>query len=156
MYNGKVPKFSDFCRNGCLLDSICAEDREKPSDGWTMETLPYILCWYEPSQIQAKMPMFQCQYHVCCCTPFCLLSPDINLCAGFWTLQHFLRPFRLTIALGMAPAFDRILTFIQNRTGWNKRNAFGLYLACFGTLTSLFVFGSIYLFAGPMAFARHA
>lgn len=81
---------------------------------------------------------------------------DLLPCAGFWTLQHFLRPFRLTLALGMAPAFDKILNFIQAKTGWNKRNAFGLYLACFGTLTSFFVFGSIYLFAGPLAFARSA
>lgn len=79
-----------------------------------------------------------------------------DLFAGFWTLQHFLRPFRLTLALAMAPAFDKVLEGIQRRTGWNKRNAFGLYLFFFGSMTSLLVFGSIYLFAGPTAFARYA
>lgn len=74
--------------------------------------------------------------------------------AGFWTLQHFLRPLRFTVAIAMAPAFDRILVSIQRLTGWNKRNAFGLYLVLFGSLTSFLVFGSIFLFGGAQAFAR--
>lgn len=74
--------------------------------------------------------------------------------AGFWTLQHFLRPLRFTLSLAMAPFFDGIINFLQRKTGWKKRNAFGLYLAMFGTVTSVLVFGSIGIFAGPAAFAR--
>jgi hypothetical protein len=85
------------------------------------------------------------------------LEPNIlttNILEGFWTLQHFLRPLRFTLSLAMAPFFDGILNFLQRKTGWKKRNAFGLYLFMFGTVTSAMVFGSIYLFAGPAAFAR--
>lgn len=74
--------------------------------------------------------------------------------AGFWTLQHFLRPLRFTLAIAMAPAFDRVIVFLQKLTGWNKRNAFGLYLVLFGSITSLLVFGSIFVFGGPQAFSR--
>ena len=82
------------------------------------------------------------------------VSIQLKCATGFWTLQHILRPLRLTLALAMAPAFDKILVFLQNQTGWNKRNAFGLYLFLFGGTTSILVFGSIRLFAGPLAFAR--
>ena len=145
------------------MDSICAENRQKSLDGWTMEALSHILC--RCASLNCPLILWpEGPWHSmsCCLLPLPavqnkpLLGNDTGCLAGFWTLQHFLRPLRLTLALGMAPAFDRILIFIQNWTGWNKRNAFGLYLVCFGSLTSLFVFGSIYIFAGPVAFARHA
>lgn len=74
--------------------------------------------------------------------------------AGFWTIQHFLRPFRFSLALALSPAFDCFITWTHNRTGFSRRNAFGVYLTLLGTLSSLLIFGSIFMFAGPLAFAR--
>ena len=58
------------------------------------------------------------------------------------------------MAIAMAPFFDGLIVRLQKLTGWNKRNAFGLYLFLFGSFTSFLVFGSIFVFGGPRAFAR--
>ncbi|KAK9841801.1 hypothetical protein WJX81_004041 [Elliptochloris bilobata] len=74
--------------------------------------------------------------------------------AGFWTVQNFVRPLRFSLAIAIAPLFDRFITWTQNATGWSRRNAFGAFLFLLGTVTSVLVFGSIAVFAGPIAFAR--
>ena len=73
---------------------------------------------------------------------------------GFWTLQHLVRPLRFSVAIAIAPLFDRFITWIQTVTGWSRRNAFGAFLFLLGSGTSLLVFGSIAVLAGPLAFAR--
>lgn len=61
------------------------------------------------------------------------------------------------MALAMAPLFDKFIDAIQERFQFsNRRDAFGVYLAVLGTLTSVLVFGSIRVFGGPSAFARTA
>lgn len=79
-------------------------------------------------------------------------SPALH--AGFWTVQNFVRPLRFSVALAMAPLFEMGLTRISRATGFSRRNSFGVYLFILGSLTSLLVFGSIFLFAGPLAYAR--
>jgi hypothetical protein len=69
-------------------------------------------------------------------------------------VQNFVRPLRFTLAVAVAPAFDRFITWTQSMTGWSRRNAFGAFLFLLGSVTSLLVFGSIAVFAGPVAFAR--
>ncbi|KAK9789044.1 hypothetical protein WJX73_008966 [Symbiochloris irregularis] len=68
--------------------------------------------------------------------------------AGFWTVQNFLRPLRFSLALAMAPAFDRGILEIQKITKFKRRKAFGVYLFILGSVTSTLIFGSIFLFAG--------
>ncbi len=77
-----------------------------------------------------------------------------ELCAGFWTIQNFVRPLRFSLALALAPVFERFLSTISRTTSLSKRNAFGIYLFILGSVTSALVFGSIYVFAGPLAYAR--
>eukprot|EP00884_Botryococcus_braunii_P009355 jgi/Botrbrau1/18420/Bobra.0072s0012.1 len=75
--------------------------------------------------------------------------------AGFWTMQHIVRPLRFSLALAMAPLFDKFIDAIQTHFKFsNRRDAFGVYLVILGTLTSVLVFGSIRVFGGPHAFAR--
>ena len=77
-----------------------------------------------------------------------------KFCAGFWTIQNFVRPLRFSLALALAPVFERFLSTISKTTSLSKRNAFGIYLFILGSVTSTLVFGSIYVFAGPLAYAR--
>lgn len=74
--------------------------------------------------------------------------------AGFWTLQNFVRPLRFSLAIALAPVFERFLNTISRATGLRKPRAFGVYLFILGTLTSTLVFGSIFVFCGPLAYAR--
>ncbi len=74
--------------------------------------------------------------------------------AGYWTLQNFVRPLRFSLALVMAPAFDNFMNMLSSRLRISKRNAFGIYLFILGTATSVLVFGSIRILAGPLAYAR--
>ena len=76
------------------------------------------------------------------------------LSAGFWTIQNFVRPLRFSLALALAPLFERFLNTVSRTTGFSKRNAFGVYLFILGTVTSTLVFGSIFIFAGPLAYAK--
>lgn len=75
------------------------------------------------------------------------------LYGGFWAAQHFVRPLRFSLALFMAPVFDRFINWVQKQTQFKRQNAFAVYLFLLGSITSISVFGSIRLFAGPMAFA---
>ncbi len=68
--------------------------------------------------------------------------------------QNFVRPLRFSVALAMAPLFEKGLTRISRATGFSRRNSFGVYLFLLGSVTSLLVFGSIFVFAGPLAYAR--
>jgi len=69
-------------------------------------------------------------------------------------MQNFVRPLRFSVALAMAPLFDKFLGIISRATGFSRRNSFGVYLFILGSVTSCLVFGSIRYFAGPLAFAR--
>lgn len=59
---------------------------------------------------------------------------------------------RFALAVSMAPLFDRFI----NSLPVSRKKAFGIYLVLLGTLTSVCVFGSIAVFAGPQAFSRAA
>ncbi len=76
------------------------------------------------------------------------------LIAGFWTIQNFVRPLRFSVALAMAPLFEKGISAISRATGFSRRNAFGVYLFILGSVTSILVFGSIFVFAGTLAYAR--
>ena len=69
---------------------------------------------------------------------------------GFWTVQNFVRPLRFALAVSLAPLFDNFLDALP----MSRRNAFGVYLLLLGSFTSICVFGSIAMMAGPQAFAR--
>lgn len=80
-------------------------------------------------------------------------KPFLALYGGFWAAQHLIRPLRFSLALAMAPVFDRFINWVQQQTKWKRQNAFAGYLFLLGSVTSITVFGSIRLFAGPIAFA---
>ena len=71
---------------------------------------------------------------------------------GFWTMQNFVRPLRFALALSMAPFFDRFITSLP----MSRKKAFAVYLVLLGTVTTVCIFGSIAVFAGPQAFSRAA
>lgn len=81
-------------------------------------------------------------------------KPFLALYGGFWAAQHFVRPLRFSLALFMAPVFDKFINFVQHRGKLKRQNAFGVYLFLLGSITSISVFGSIRLLAGALAFAR--
>ena len=81
-------------------------------------------------------------------------KPFLALYGGFWAAQHFVRPLRFSLALFMAPVFDKFINFVQNRGRLKRQNAFAVYLFLLGSITTISVFGSIRLFAGALAFAR--
>lgn len=76
--------------------------------------------------------------------------------AGFWTIQNFIRPLRFALAVAMAPAFDGFMNFVQRRFQCRRQTAFAVYIALLGITTTVSVFGSIYVFAGPLAYSRMA
>ena len=80
-------------------------------------------------------------------------KPFLALYGGFWAAQHFIRPLRFSLALFMSPVFDKFINWVQQRTQFKRQNAFAVYLFLLGSVTSVSVFGSIRLFAGPLAFA---
>ncbi|KAL0051786.1 hypothetical protein WJX82_002085 [Trebouxia sp. C0006] len=80
-------------------------------------------------------------------------KPFLALYGGFWAAQHFIRPLRFSLALFMSPVFDKFINWVQQRTQFKRQNAFAVYLFLLGSITSVSVFGSIRLFAGPLAFA---
>ncbi|DBA71282.1 TPA: hypothetical protein ACH3X2_011099 [Trebouxia sp. C0005] len=80
-------------------------------------------------------------------------KPFLALYGGFWAAQHFVRPLRFSLALFMAPVFDKFINWVQQRAQFKRQNAFAVYLFLLGSITSISVFGSIRLFAGPLAFA---
>ena len=103
-----------------------------------MLTLVFHNCWHHAG----KSPLMAQQW-----------KPFLALYAGFWAAQHFIRPLRFSLALAMAPVFDKFINFVQHKTQFKRQNAFAVYLCLLGSVTSICVFGSIRLFAGPMAFA---
>jgi hypothetical protein len=68
--------------------------------------------------------------------------------AGLWTLQNFARPLRISLALALAPAFDKAITRIGEKLHIDKKWAFGIFLLCMGVVTSVTLFGTIYLLGG--------
>jgi hypothetical protein len=77
----------------------------------------------------------------CCCCCCCC-------CAGLWTLQNFARPLRISLALALAPAFDKAITGLGEKLNIDKKWAFGIFLLCMGVVTSVTLFGTIYLLGG--------
>ena len=71
---------------------------------------------------------------------------------AFWMTQNFIRPLRLSLALAMAPAFDRGIDAIAARLRVTRARAFGVYLALLGTVTCVLCFGSIFVACGPVAY----
>lgn len=69
-------------------------------------------------------------------------------------LQNFLRPLRFSLALTLAPFFNRFITFLEARLGLRRQQAFGVYIFLLGVVTSVLTFGSIFVCCGPAAFAR--
>ncbi|KXZ42942.1 hypothetical protein GPECTOR_110g235 [Gonium pectorale] len=68
--------------------------------------------------------------------------------AGLWTMQNIVRPLRFSLAIALAPVFERIILWISARTGLDKKWAFGLYLTAFAATTCVVLFGSLYLLGG--------
>lgn len=68
--------------------------------------------------------------------------------AGLWAMQNFARPLRLSLALALAPAFDKAIGQISHKVGVNKNWAFGMFLGGMALLTTTVLFGSIYLLGG--------
>lgn len=50
------------------------------------------------------------------------LPPSARVHAGFWAVQNFVRPLRISLALALAPAFDKAITQLGEKLnipkGW--------------------------------------
>jgi hypothetical protein len=68
--------------------------------------------------------------------------------AAFWAVQNFARPLRISLALALAPAFDKAIDRVAAVLGIDKRWAFGLFILCMGICTSSILFGTLYLLGG--------
>ena len=74
--------------------------------------------------------------------------------SAFWMTQNFVRPLRFSLALALAPSFDRFIDFLEAKLRISRPKAFGVYIALLGITTSTLVFGGIFLACGPAAYAR--
>lgn len=63
-------------------------------------------------------------------------------------MQNFARPLRLSLALALAPAFDKAITNIGLKLNIDKKWAFGIFLLGMAIVTSTTLFGTIYLLGG--------
>jgi hypothetical protein len=73
--------------------------------------------------------------------------------AGLYVSSNFLRPIRLSLALGAAASFDRVIGAIQKKTGFAKPVAFGIMLMCIAATTITCLITAIWLFGGfPQGF----
>jgi len=61
--------------------------------------------------------------------------------SAFWMAQNFVRPLRFSLALAMAPAFDRFVDFLAAKLRISRPKAFAVYIALLGITTSTLVFG---------------
>eukprot|EP00878_Enallax_costatus_P004200 GHUV01004430.1.p1 GENE.GHUV01004430.1~~GHUV01004430.1.p1 ORF type:complete len:219 (+),score=52.32 GHUV01004430.1:219-875(+) len=68
--------------------------------------------------------------------------------AGLWAMQNFARPLRISLALAMAPAFDKAITTIGVKLNIDKKWAFGIFLLGMAAITTTTLFGTIYLLGG--------
>lgn len=68
--------------------------------------------------------------------------------AGLFAFGNVVRPLRFTAAMALTPIFNKLLGMIQSRFGLSKRNAFGAYLLCMGTLSTVGMLGGISLAVG--------
>jgi hypothetical protein len=68
--------------------------------------------------------------------------------AAFWAVQNFARPLRISLALALAPAFDKAIDRLGAVLGIEKKWAFGLFILCMGICTSTILFGTLYLLGG--------
>jgi hypothetical protein len=58
--------------------------------------------------------------------------------AATWTLQNFLRPARLALAIALAPSANRLIDVVGERTRLGRKRAFALLLAVMAvTMTSV-------------------
>ena len=63
-------------------------------------------------------------------------------------MQNFARPLRISLALALAPFFDKIINLIAEKTRLDKKWAFGLLILTIGIITSTTLFGTIFLLGG--------
>jgi hypothetical protein len=72
----------------------------------------------------------------------------LGIYAGLWVGASFMRPFRLSLALAAAPAFNGFLQATQDRLSVNKGVAFGIMLAMIAATSTVLIFGTIFLCGG--------
>lgn len=63
-------------------------------------------------------------------------------------MQNLARPMRLSLAIALAPAFDRGIAGVAARLRVRKGAAFGIFLFGMAVVTTTALFGSIYLLGG--------
>lgn len=64
------------------------------------------------------------------------------------TPQNFVRPLRFSLAIALAPFFERLIGWVSTKTGLAKPKAFILYLICFALLTMTLLGGGLYVCGG--------
>lgn len=68
--------------------------------------------------------------------------------AGMWVMQNFARPFRFSLAVALAPVFDKALERIASRLSIKKGWAFGIVLLLIGVCTTSIMGGALWLLGG--------
>lgn len=109
----------------------------------TISNVSYGICmtiaWYTFVQQTGMSPLAPGQW-----------KPFLAVYAGLWVMQNFLRPFRLALALALAPAFNSFIDMVSNRTGLNKKWSFGLLLLMIASGTITFLVLAIATFGGKV------
>ncbi|KAF5826605.1 hypothetical protein DUNSADRAFT_2548, partial [Dunaliella salina] len=62
-------------------------------------------------------------------------------------LQNFVRPLRFALAVALAPAFEKVIGKLTEKTR-NRGLAFGLLMLAIAAATSTTLFGTLYLLGG--------
>jgi hypothetical protein len=65
-----------------------------------------------------------------------------------WAIQNFARPLRFSLAIALAPFFDRVISGISHRTRLGKQWAFGILLLCMAVVTTSTLFGTLWALGG--------
>jgi hypothetical protein len=68
--------------------------------------------------------------------------------AGLWTVQNFARPLRFSLAIALAPLFDRAICWVAERTRLDKKLAFGLVLGAIAATTITCLGAALVLLGG--------
>ena len=113
------------------------------SYGWVSNmsySVTVSLAWYIFSRQTGKSPLAPGQW-----------KGFLAVYAGFWVFNNLVRPLRLAVALGVAPAFDRIVANIQTKLRVNKGTAIFVTVMIANLFGTLACMSAGILLAGTLA-----
>ena len=75
-------------------------------------------------------------------------KPFLAFYAGLWTMQNFLRPLRLSLAIALAPLYERLIQKISDWTGLGRKQSFAVVIAGIAVCTLTYMGLALWLLGG--------